>query len=1175
MTDGDDDYERLFALVDEARRIPRDERDAWLGRACGDDRALIDEVHALLVAGEDDSIGDAFADSKVEGARRALDGIADRALAPQEPPDQGSTWLPEEIGGYRILRKLGQGGMGIVYEAEQSSPSRRVAIKLLHPMHATPERLRRFRQEAAVLGRLQHPGIAQIFEAGTFDVGHGEQSFFAMELVDGVDIRTYCERGAGIDRAARINLLARVADAVQYAHEHGVIHRDLKPDNVLVDADGNPRILDFGIARASSTSATLSTIMTEEGQLVGTLAYMSPEQLEQATDAITPKVDVYALGVLGFELLVGRLPREIADLSLSRAIALLATSDAPRAGTLDTSLRGDLETILGKALESDPRRRYASAAALASDLRRHIAHHPILARAPSRLYLARKFTRRHRGLVAGAVATLITLITGTVVALIFAARASSNAERALASQNDALNGLLQSAQVLIDADRARDAVTQLHLVPEEARGVAWRLLDRAVPYVIDEAGLVWMFVDDEHLVGSPGPFRTPSSSDAVLVHSLVERRTLPPLFRGQGFIVHRTTPSGFVIAATQDQHRAYEYALLDLEHETILERSAAYRHVGTRLSSPDGEEQECYTQRIPEVSDDGRTVLWYTSASEAELRIEGVVVRTVRDLGVYERVHIAPDGRTFLVNRQEEVAVFEVESGARLLRFRGGSGHPGSGLPVTGGILLDNALEDGDGGRSLSSQGLPRKIIRLDLPDAGGAPLELTDPFRDALEAPVRFGNKVWFSHSRDGRLLAFYADVAKLVTADSRSTHEFGALATGRDGEMGWIPPEAWRRSQKVMVSPTGKRVAVTGTYGPAEVLELDPLENDPTFDLRGLTLRGHVAPGGATGNGWVYDLALSGDGSLLASSAPMDPFVRIWDTQTGVELAKQERPVLSSPGHSESLMAFRAGNDHLVMSQKDTAVSDWNLLTGEVTRLTATGTGLHDLRSRIDPFIDALDPVADARLSQRVQLMQGEALVVSPNGIPEPGQRGRHWRNTPSIVGPAAGLGTHPSLPLVAVVQQELYGGGGSVDRTGLLMVIDTDTGVPVLQRELDYKPWCVAYSPDGETLAIGTSEGYVLLFETQRHTQQLAFSAHDSYVYSILWTPDGTRLVTASGDETVRIWDSRTRAASRLDHERWQALRAEVAARPDLGQVYEDLSGEARAAARVELLVRAQAR
>ena len=318
--------------------------------------------------------------------------------------------------------------MGVVYEAKQESPSRHVAIKLLHPTHSTPERLSRFRLEAQLLGRLQHPGIAQIFEAGTYDIGRGPQPFFAMELVDGADLRTYCERES-LDRRARLELLARVADAIQYAHEQGIVHRDLKPDNVLVNERGQPRILDFGIARSETKTTALASSLTQAGQLIGTLAYMAPEQLSEASGSVTPLVDVYALGVLAYEILLGRQPREIEDLPLPQAIARLASSEPRRAGQLDTSLRGDVETILGKALESDPTRRYRSAGAFAGDLRRHLAAEPISAHPPSTVYIVTKFVQRNRSLVGGVAATLIVAIAGAVVASIFAFTATRRADQ--------------------------------------------------------------------------------------------------------------------------------------------------------------------------------------------------------------------------------------------------------------------------------------------------------------------------------------------------------------------------------------------------------------------------------------------------------------------------------------------------------------------------------------------------------------------------------------------------------------------------------------------------------------------------------------------------------------------------------------------------------------------------
>lgn len=409
-------YARVHAILAEIRSLDDASRRAYLAEHCVEEPALRQEIVDLLEVVDDDR-DDAFAERSIQGARASLETLVSASE---------SAWVPASIGGYEVVRQIGQGGMGIVYEAIQSSPRRRVAIKLLHPIHATPDRLRRFQKEAEVLGRLEHPGIARIFEAATYDAGRGRQPFIAMEFVEGTDLRAHCHR-AGLSRRERLDLVAHIADAVQYAHGRGIIHRDLKPDNVLVNQRGAPVVLDFGIARVADSSAG-STMLTDTGQIVGTLAYMAPEQFTHASDSLTPLVDVYALGVLAFELLTGQLPRNIEDLPVPRAMSLLATTDAPAAGLIDPALRGDVETILARALESSPAHRYASAAALAGDVRRSLANRPIEARPPSRMYRMKKFVLRHGGLVSGTVATLLVAIAGAIIATTLAVKATRLSE---------------------------------------------------------------------------------------------------------------------------------------------------------------------------------------------------------------------------------------------------------------------------------------------------------------------------------------------------------------------------------------------------------------------------------------------------------------------------------------------------------------------------------------------------------------------------------------------------------------------------------------------------------------------------------------------------------------------------------------------------------------------------
>src|SRR5262249_6111118 len=326
--------------------------------------------------------------------RSPLAGSRPNAFAPPAPR------FPA-IDRYRVVRVLGEGGMGVVYEAEQDNPRRAVALKVVRPGLASPAVLKRFTHEAQILGRLHHPGIAQVYEAGLGDDG---QPFFAMEFIRGLPLDEYARRH-GLDLRAGVALLARVCDAVQHAHDHGVIHRDLKPANILVEETGQPKVLDFGVAHVTDADLLTGAGLTQTGHLLGTPSYMSPEQVTADPAAVDRRADVYPLGVILFALAAPRLPFQLEHCPLAEAARLILEQDAPRLGSINPQLRGDVETIAAKALEKDRARRYPSAADLAADLRHWLAHEPIRARPPSALYHLRKFARRHKGLVGGGLAT--------------------------------------------------------------------------------------------------------------------------------------------------------------------------------------------------------------------------------------------------------------------------------------------------------------------------------------------------------------------------------------------------------------------------------------------------------------------------------------------------------------------------------------------------------------------------------------------------------------------------------------------------------------------------------------------------------------------------------------------------------------------------------------------------
>ena len=391
-------WPEVKALFEAASARPRAERTAWL-TAQAIDEALRAAVVAMLADADADTFGAETGDSEHETAEG------------------------RHIGRYRILSTLGRGGMGVVYLAEQANPQRLVALKLLAGASGAAA-LARFRREAELLARLSHPGIARIVEV---DAETDGRPYLVMEYVEGRDLATHC---ATLSRDERLALLARVADAVEHAHARGVVHRDLKPSNILVDGDGQPRVLDFGIGQMLGEGHTL----TETGMLLGTPAYISPEQ---ASGSARPdaRSDVYALGVIAYELMTDRLPLPVAGLTPLEALRQVGEATPPPLSRLDRSLRGDLEVIVETALAKSPQQRYASAGLLADDLRRYLAAEPIRARRPSAWRRAMLYARRKPAQVAAFAVALGGLLIGSALALMFgfgAARDRDRAEAALA-----------------------------------------------------------------------------------------------------------------------------------------------------------------------------------------------------------------------------------------------------------------------------------------------------------------------------------------------------------------------------------------------------------------------------------------------------------------------------------------------------------------------------------------------------------------------------------------------------------------------------------------------------------------------------------------------------------------------------------------------------------------------
>jgi eukaryotic-like serine/threonine-protein kinase len=439
------------------KKSPAD-REKYLAEACRGDPELRREIESLLRAGEQ--------------AGNFL-GQTVRVPAADFVTERTGTM----IGRYKLLQKIGEGGFGAVYMAEQTEPvQRKVAVKIIKAGMDTREVIARFEAERQALALMDHPNIARVLDAGATEAG---RPYFVMELVNGIPITEYCDRGQ-LSTADRLHLFIKVCHAVQHAHQKGIIHRDLKPNNVLVtlhDGEPVPKVIDFGIAKALGQKLTEKTLFTAFQHMIGTPAYMSPEQAELSGLDIDTRADIYSLGVLLYELLTGETPFDTdtwRQAALDEIRRIIRETEPPKPSTrlqtlgnklaevarrrqtepmaLKRSVRGDLDWIVMKALEKDRRRRYETPDAFAGDVARHLGNEPVLASSPSVPYLLGKFARRHKAGLA---------VSATLLSLMLAGAAVSTWQAVRATRAERTQSLLRQ-----QAEQARANERQLRLQAE-------------------------------------------------------------------------------------------------------------------------------------------------------------------------------------------------------------------------------------------------------------------------------------------------------------------------------------------------------------------------------------------------------------------------------------------------------------------------------------------------------------------------------------------------------------------------------------------------------------------------------------------------------------------------------------------------------------------------------------
>ena len=414
-------------------------------------------------------------------------------------PPRADWLVGTELGGVTLRRVLGDGGMGRVYEGLQHQPRRAVAVKVMRPGLVSAGMRRRFEHEARLVGRLSHPGIAQVHTVGMQTIDGADVPYFVMELVpDAAPLTDYAAARA-LPPREKVALFRKVCAAVAYGHHRGVIHRDLKPGNILVGPAGEPKVIDFGVARSTDADVALTTMHTDVGHLVGTLQYMSPEQFDADPDDIDTRADVYALGVVLYELLTGKLPYDMGKKPVFEAARLVRECDPAPLSSFNRTLRGDLDTIAAKCLEKERSRRYSSAAELEADLGRYLAGEPIAAAPPSLLSALTRLGRRHRTAFTAAATALAALVAMTAGIGVFAVRAQRERAEALAARDHAA---AQEAVAARERDRSQrllsfllDAIRNADAYAPGRDVTVTDMLDRA-SRTVPEA-----FRDDPHLQG--------------------------------------------------------------------------------------------------------------------------------------------------------------------------------------------------------------------------------------------------------------------------------------------------------------------------------------------------------------------------------------------------------------------------------------------------------------------------------------------------------------------------------------------------------------------------------------------------------------------------------------------------------------------------------------------------